>query len=101
MRRMAVTALNGVFGIVALAWPLGLVATIHSLHEAVGTEAELLPWIMRLAVWSFPLVFAGSFIASRRALQHRATRHRAVAYAMLPLFNVALALVGGLFYAFS
>jgi len=101
MRRTAVTALNGLFGMVALAWPLGLVATIHSLHEARGTEAELLPWIMRLAVWSFPFVFAASFVASRRALQHRATRHRAIAYAMLPLFNVLLGVVGGLFYAFS
>jgi hypothetical protein len=88
LRREMVSALNSLFGLLAVVSPLLILWTTY-LFDAAGNVGSAALLLIGLSIWSYPLVFLFAWFASRRALQRRTSRGLAVPIALLPAINVA------------
>ncbi len=97
LRRETVSALNSLFGVLAITSPMSIMGTTM-LFDAAGSLGSPALLMIGLAIWSYPPVFVLAWFASRRALQRRTSRALAVPIALLPGVNVFLGLGATIWY---
>ncbi len=97
LRREIVSALNSLFGILAIVSPLLIIATVSLFGEA-GNVSNPALLVVGVAIWSYPAVFLLAWFVSRRALARRSLRDFAVPVATLPIVNIIVGLGAVVWY---